>query len=213
MKRFFSILLVVMIAIGCLSIATGAMAEGTKVTLVTLDAVSGAALGSVHMSIWKVDGDTETCIKEITTGSTGKKSITLGSGSYKVTVTAPMGYSSETSTSFKIAKGTEAQRINVKILPAYTCKIKVVDSTGKIVKGAQVYVFNPIFYSSKDTNSSGLATFKDIAHGSRKVEVYVKADGKRYLAYSGKIKITKTGTKTITLPAKSNWTVSKPIRN
>lgn len=217
MKRFCSILLAVMIIMGGISITTGAMAAGTKVTLVTVDSVSGKTVGSVRVSVWKVDGDTQTCIKEVTTGTNGKKSVTLNAGSYRVTYDAPNGYAYGVSTSFKLAKGAEAQTINVKMNPVYDCKFKVLDSNGKAVKNAQVYVYgaggDATFFESGNTNSSGVVAISKVMYGSRNVVVYVTVSGKRYKAYSGKIKITKACTKTINLPAKSEWTEDKPLRN
>lgn len=232
MKRFFSILLAAMIALGCLSITSGAMANGQstiKVRLVSIDSVTGKTLGSIGLELWKVTKDPNSkaeswdFVKKITTGSTGKKTVTLDIGTtYRVSVCkAPSGYSEWTTTEFTTlipnSRNGVTQTINVKVVPVHTEKIKVVDSNGKIVKNAKVTVygagFNATRWYSAKTNSSGIATIKGVEHGSRKIEVYVTSGGTLYKAYSGKIKITKDGTKTIKLPAKSKWTKCMPIRN
>ena len=222
MKRCLSFLLVLLLVLSCIGLSTGALADSNKVNLsiVTKDLYTGKALGSVHLDIWKItkvsNGTTEECVKEVKTNSKGQTVVSLKPGTYRINVfDAPDGYSLYTTTDITLKADMS---VTVNVLPLFTCKIKVLDSNGNPVSGAEVNICR----SSAKTNKNGIATVKKVEYGKNTVQVVMTDNGKRFVAYEQqknlKTSANQTISRTINLLPRSKWTqivtqriASKPI--
>ena len=222
MKRCLSFLLVLLLVLSCIGLSTGALADSNKVNLsiVTKDLYTGKALGSVHLDIWKItkvsNGTTEECVKEVKTNSKGQIVVSLKPGTYRINVfDAPDGYSLYTTTDITLKADMS---VTVNVLPLFTCKIKVLDSNGNPVSGAEVNICR----SSAKTNKNGIATVKKVEYGKNTVQVVMTDNGKRFVAYEQqknlKTSANQTISRTINLLPRSKWTqivtqriASKPI--
>ena len=209
MKRCLSFLLVFLLAFSCMSLTTGAMAASKKVNLsiTTKDPYTGNALGSVRLDIWRItkysNGSTEECVKEVKTNSKGQKTVALEPGTYRINVSdAPAGYAEYTSTNVTVKAD---KSVTVNVLPLFTCKMKVLDSKGSPVSGAEVHIGNV----SAKTNKSGLATVKNIQYGKNNVQVIITENGKRYIAFEKQIAMKAGAGQTINMSvntmARGKW--------
>ena len=209
MKRCLSFLLVFLLAFSCMSFTTGAMAASKKVNLsiTTKDPYTGNALGSVRLDIWRItiysNGSTEECVKEVKTNSKGQKTVALEPGTYRINVSdAPAGYAEYTSTNVTVKAD---KSVTVNVLPLFTCKMKVLDSKGSPVSGAEVRIGNV----SAKTNKSGLATVKNVQYGKSSVQVIITENGKRYIAFEKQITLKAGAGQTINMSvntmARGKW--------
>ena len=180
-----------------------------KVRITTKDPYTGQNVGKVRLQIYDGDGKK---VMSVRTNTKGRTTVRLKSGNYQIGVSqAPEGYAGLRIIPVKVKEGKTASW-TVQVLPKFTCKVKVLDSRGKPVSGATVWIHTV----KAVTNRNGIATFRNsIIYGEWDVAVWATLNGETYVPYMRK-RTLKTGTGetirwTIRLPDESKWHVKPEL--
>ena len=224
MKRFISILLVALLTTLMLIPATSVTAEAKtgKVVLRTKDTTTKTSLGNVTLKISQIkithEGNMTYCWtlseQTVKTNATGTYKIDLPEGKYVIEpVDVPSGYYAHGNRECITVKAGTEQKVILKIVPSFTCKVKVVGSDGKPIPDVNVQIeHSQGSFEIVKTNEKGNATFKKIPYGNAIITVRKpknkKQDYNLYYALHT-LECEKNGTLKLTLKCKpkSKWDV------